>query len=84
MVLAVGEAGGSIDGVAWQTPAAWKALIREGKVMEWRVFADNKPVYEILRNGRWHQAQTQTEFDEGVTLLAADLPNCRITCGRVK
>ncbi len=48
VVLAVGEAGGSIDGVAWQTPAAWKALIREGKVMEWRVFADNKPVYEIL------------------------------------
>jgi ketosteroid isomerase-like protein len=48
IVLAVGDAGGSIDGVAWQTPAAWKAVIREGKVEEWRVFADNKPVYEIL------------------------------------
>jgi ketosteroid isomerase-like protein len=48
VVLAVGEAGGSIDGVAWQTPAAWKAVIREGKIMEWQVFADNKPVYEIL------------------------------------
>jgi ketosteroid isomerase-like protein len=47
-VLAVGEAGGSIDGVPWQTPAAWKAVIREGEVAEWRVFADNKPVYEIL------------------------------------
>ena len=47
-VLAVGEAGGTIDGVAWKTPAAWKAVIRDGKVMEWRVFADNKPVYEIL------------------------------------
>jgi hypothetical protein len=35
----VGEAGGTIDGVAWRTPAAWKAV---------RVFADNKPVYEIL------------------------------------
>jgi len=23
-------------------------VIRDGKVMEWRVFADNKPVYEIL------------------------------------
>jgi ketosteroid isomerase-like protein len=48
VVLAAGEAGGTIDGVAWRTPAAWKAVIREGKVAEFRVFADNKPVYEIL------------------------------------
>ena len=48
LVLAVGEAGGTIDGASWRTPAAWKAVIRGGKVMEWRVFADNKPVYEIL------------------------------------
>jgi ketosteroid isomerase-like protein len=47
-VLAVGEAGGTIDGVSWRTPAAWKAVIQGGKVTEWRVFADNKPVYEIL------------------------------------
>jgi ketosteroid isomerase-like protein len=48
VVLAVGEAGGTIDGVTWRTPAAWKAVIRDGRVAEWRVFADNKPVYEIL------------------------------------
>jgi ketosteroid isomerase-like protein len=48
VALAVGEVGGSIDGVAWRTPAAWKAVIRDGKVAEFRVFADNKPVYEIL------------------------------------
>jgi hypothetical protein len=48
IVLAAGHAGGSIDGVKWETPAAWKAVIREDKVAEWRVFADNKPVYEIL------------------------------------
>jgi hypothetical protein len=47
-VLAVGEAGGSIDNVPWRTPAAWKAIIRYGMVLEWQVFADNKPVYEIL------------------------------------
>lgn len=46
--LAVGEAGGTIDGLAWQTPAAWKAVVCDGKLVEWRVFADNKPVYEIL------------------------------------
>jgi ketosteroid isomerase-like protein len=48
VVLAVGEAAGSIDNALWQTPAAWKAVIREGKITEWQVFADNKPVYEIL------------------------------------
>src|ERR1035437_3687278 len=48
VVLAVGEAGGSIDDVAWRTPAAAKAMIRDGKVTEWRGLADNKPVYEIL------------------------------------
>ncbi len=48
VVLAAGEARGTIDGASWWTPAAWMAVIRDGKVMEWRVFADNKPVYEIL------------------------------------
>ena len=52
IVLAAGEAGGTIDGVSWRTPAAWKAAIREGKVAEWRLFADNKPVYEILARRR--------------------------------
>ena len=47
-VLAIGEAGGTIDEVAWRTPAAWKAVVRGGLVEEWRVFADNKPVYEIM------------------------------------
>jgi ketosteroid isomerase-like protein len=52
VVLATGEAGGTIDGVAWRIPAGWKAVIRNGKVAEWRVFADNKPVYEILARRR--------------------------------
>ena len=47
-VLAAGEAGGTIDRASWRTPAAWKAVIRDDKVAEWRVFADNKPVYDIL------------------------------------
>jgi ketosteroid isomerase-like protein len=48
IALAVGEAGGTIDGTVWRTPAAWKAVVGDGKVLEWRVFADNKVVYEIL------------------------------------
>jgi len=47
-VLAVGEEGGTVDGTLWRTPAAWKAVVHDGKLVEWRVFADNKPVYEIL------------------------------------
>jgi ketosteroid isomerase-like protein len=48
VVLAAGDAGGTINGVVWQTPSAWKAVVREGAIAEWRVFADNKPVYDIL------------------------------------
>ncbi|HEV3329375.1 MAG TPA: nuclear transport factor 2 family protein [Bryobacteraceae bacterium] len=51
-MLLAGEAGGTIDGQSWRTPAAWKAVIRDGHVMEFRVFADNKPVYEILGKRR--------------------------------
>jgi ketosteroid isomerase-like protein len=47
-LLLAGEAGGTIDGVAWKIPSAWKAVVRDGRLREWRVFADNKPVYEIL------------------------------------
>ena len=52
MVLAAGEAGGTIDGTPWHTPAAWKAVVRDRKVAEWRVFADIRPVYEILAKRR--------------------------------
>src|SRR5262249_48080345 len=47
-LLLAGEAGGTIDGVAWRIPSAWKAVVSDGRIREWRVFADNKPVYEIL------------------------------------
>src|SRR5580704_11180231 len=50
-VLAAGEACGTIDGESWRTPAAWRAVIRDGRVQEWQVFADNKPVYEIQGGG---------------------------------
>lgn len=48
LVLAAGAAGGTIDGQRWTIPAAWKVVIRGRQVAEWRVFADSKPVYEIL------------------------------------
>jgi ketosteroid isomerase-like protein len=54
-VAAHGSAGGtiSVDGQLsaenkWRTPAAWRVAVHNGLVQEFRVYADNKPVYEIL------------------------------------
>jgi uncharacterized protein (TIGR02246 family) len=32
----------------WQTPAAFRALIEDGKVAEWRVYADNEPMRQKM------------------------------------
>jgi len=32
----------------WRTPAAWLAIVDRGLVKQWRVYADNKPIYDIL------------------------------------
>jgi ketosteroid isomerase-like protein len=32
----------------WEVFAAWRAQIRDHRVAEWRVYADNKRVYDIL------------------------------------
>jgi ketosteroid isomerase-like protein len=31
----------------WEIPAAWKAVVRDGRIGEWRVYADNEPVWKI-------------------------------------
>ena len=53
-VALFGKAGGTISDAgklvpdnAWSIPAAWLAVIEGGLVREWRVYADNKPVYDI-------------------------------------
>ena len=33
----------------WETPAAFRALIVNGKVAEWRVYADNEPIRRLMR-----------------------------------
>jgi len=32
----------------WQTPAALRAVIADGKVAEWRVYADNEPMRRLV------------------------------------
>ena len=41
------------DGIAskenfWEVPAAWGAVIRDGLVAEWRVYADNQPLRKLM------------------------------------
>jgi uncharacterized protein (TIGR02246 family) len=33
----------------WETPAALRALIEDGLVAEWRVYADNEPMRQLMR-----------------------------------
>jgi ketosteroid isomerase-like protein len=55
LVAVFGAAGGTIaaDGKLpaenkWQASAAWLAIVEGGLIKHWRVYADNKPVYDIL------------------------------------
>lgn len=55
VVAVFGTAGGTIaaNGTLpaenqWRTSAAWLAIVENGLVKQWRVYADNKPVYDIL------------------------------------
>ena len=32
----------------WNAPAAWKAVVRDGLVKEWRVYADNQAARKIM------------------------------------
>ena len=46
-----GFAGGSFrnrEGEKWRLPAAWKALVKDGRVTLWQVFADTKIPFEII------------------------------------
>jgi ketosteroid isomerase-like protein len=46
-----GFAGGTFknqEGQSWRLPAAWKAILKDGRVSLWQVFADTKIPFEIL------------------------------------
>lgn len=35
----------------WKTPAAWRAVVKDGKIALWQVFADNEPIRAITGLG---------------------------------
>lgn len=58
-VAVFGTAGGTIAANGklpaenkWRTQAAWMAVVEGNLVKEWRVYADNKPVYEIVAKSK--------------------------------
>jgi ketosteroid isomerase-like protein len=59
MVAVFGAAGGTIAANGklppenkWRTSAAWLAVLENGLVKKWQVYADNKPVYEIMAKSK--------------------------------
>ena len=36
----------------WKTPAAWRAVVKNGKIAVWQVYADNEPIREIMRKDK--------------------------------
>jgi hypothetical protein len=59
LVAVFGAAGGTIAAEGklppenqWRTSAAWLAVVENGLVKGWRVYADNKPVYDIIAKSR--------------------------------
>lgn len=54
-VVLLGTAGGTYAaagapaaGARWQTPAAWRAVVRDGRVAVWRVYADLEPIRQLM------------------------------------
>ncbi len=55
-IAVLGFAGGSYvspstrrSAGTWRVPAAWRAVVRRGRVAEWQVYADNEPIRQLMR-----------------------------------
>jgi uncharacterized protein (TIGR02246 family) len=33
----------------WKSPASWRAVVKDGKIAVWQVYADNEPIRAIMR-----------------------------------
>jgi ketosteroid isomerase-like protein len=55
-IMLVGMASGSYwsegekrPNSSWRTPVALRAVVRDGRIAEWQVYADNEPIREQMR-----------------------------------
>ncbi len=40
--------GGGANHNFWEVPAAWRAVVKDGLMAEWRVYADNQPLRKLM------------------------------------
>jgi ketosteroid isomerase-like protein len=59
VVIMLGIAQGTLDRNGtlhpenrWQTPVALRALVEDGLVAEWRIYADNEPIRKLMAAGK--------------------------------
>ena len=50
--LAGWSAATKIEANFWRSPAAWRAVVKAGKIAVWQVYADNEPIRAIMRKGK--------------------------------
>jgi ketosteroid isomerase-like protein len=48
LTVAYGYAGAGTGENAWKIPAAWRAIVRDGKIKLWQVYADTKIQFEKM------------------------------------
>ena len=55
-VMLAGKASGSYHSKdvkppdsSWSTPVALRAVVRDGQIAEWQVYADNEPIHQQMR-----------------------------------
>jgi ketosteroid isomerase-like protein len=46
----VSKGGKAMPENRWETPAVWVARVEGAKVAEWRIYSDNEPIREKMRN----------------------------------
>ena len=48
LAVAYGYAGAGTGEKAWKIPAAWRAIVQDGKIGLWQVYADTKIQFERM------------------------------------
>ena len=44
----------------WTTNAAWRAVVKDGKITQWQVFTDNEPIRAVMRRSLPKEESTQS------------------------
>ena len=58
VAMACGFAGAGTGENAWRIPAAWRAIVRDGKIELWQVYADTRIQFERMRTSASNRTTT--------------------------